>query len=622
MAEPVQSAAPSPVHNGRQLGPWMVGNRFAIRGDVHLHQGMGATNVELAVWRYRGSEPLPRFLDHLKTDAEAWGALRHGNLVRVQDVGRASGELTCFWIQEVTPGDALADRLKAQPILAPNAAMHIALQLGHALTEVHRAGLVHGDLDPANVALMGGNDLVRLGWGGLASRIEGAGMDAGRGSTRSLAEVAPEALRANADRTLEASTDVYALAALLYRMLVGQPPFLARRMGPLPGLEPRDRLPALPPFVPADLESILTRSLRRDFSQRPPLSELLGVLVDVEQRLGPDSLSESSFDMAGPPAASPPPPPPPPDVARTASSRKRDYDSILFNEPRSVHRGVEQPGLPPHVRSVVPTLAHTAPQSAPAVRSPTPPPAPEVEWTPTPARRSRFWTVAALAAIAGLLMLGGMTLAAAFLNPPGRTVVAPAPTTAAAPAPSAAGVATPERAWIVISTAQPGAIVMEDGKNLGRTPLRIPMVGGPADPPRHFVVQREGFQPTQLMQPWSARDVQHTVTLIPSTEATPEDPAEGTAEEAPPAPVPVRPVAPRPRPTAAKAPPAAPEPAPSSAMKFVKEAPKPKPAPPARPAPAPAPVPAPPPRPAPATNGDGDPLPIRDSRGVPEAEGS
>ncbi|MEQ1502765.1 MAG: hypothetical protein ABMB14_11075, partial [Myxococcota bacterium] len=234
--EPELPGPPSPVEPGATLGVYEIGPRIAIRGDVHLHAGTDPRDapVRIAVWRYRGSEPLPRFLDQLRDDAAAWGALRPVDgrmpaIVPTLDVGRQVNSVVCYWIQEDPRGPSLADQLDHTPILAPRYALGLAQQLGAALDELHnpvggphaghavgRRRLIHGDLDPANVHLLGHYDVARLAWGGLAVRIESSGMSAGRGTARGLAEVAPEVLQGGAP---DARSDVYGLSALLYRML-------------------------------------------------------------------------------------------------------------------------------------------------------------------------------------------------------------------------------------------------------------------------------------------------------------------------------------------------------------------------------------------------------------------
>lgn len=300
------AGAPSPVHYGRAVGDWQIGARYAVRGDLHLHHAGGETPAQVAVWRYRGTQPLPRFLEALAADVDAWSRLRHGNLAPLLDVGRIQGELTCYWVHEASGQRVLTDVLENVDVLDPTRAMHIALQLAHALVEVHRGGLVHGDLDPGNVGLLGTNDRVRLSWGGLAPRIEAAGMDTGRGSTRSASEIAPEVPTGH----LTPAADIYGLAALLHRMLVGRPPFDGSASEP-PGLEARDRLTNLPSYVPPDLASLLAHSLRRNPASRPPLHDFVNVLIDVERRMthlgSPDSTADSVASAPRPSHAAVPP---------------------------------------------------------------------------------------------------------------------------------------------------------------------------------------------------------------------------------------------------------------------------------------------------------------------------
>ena len=206
MPEPEDLGPPSPIDAGNVVaGRYVTGERYSVRGNVHLHHGASEDGlVRIAAFKYRGSEPLPRFLELLKYDAMEWGAVspaENGRLpviVPTLDIGRMVNATTCYWIQDDPRGPSLGDRLEQNPKFTPEYAIRIARQIGDALRTVHGAGLVHGDLDPHNIPMLANFDLIRLAWGGLASRLEAAGMDAGRGGTRTLAEVSPEVLQGKA----------------------------------------------------------------------------------------------------------------------------------------------------------------------------------------------------------------------------------------------------------------------------------------------------------------------------------------------------------------------------------------------------------------------------------------
>lgn len=511
-------AGPSPVEVGSSIASrWGVGQRLAVRGDLHVYAGTGSVDTRIVAWRYRGSEPLPRFLQHLSEDAMAWGALRHAHLVPTLDCGRVTGQTTCFWVTEDPGGPVLADLLADRPLVAPEAALQIALHVGHGVLAAHLVGLVHGDLDPANIHLVGSRARARLAWGGLATRVEHSGMDAGRGTTRSLAEVAPEALRG---RLPTPRSDTYALCALLFRLLAGQPPFLVRKGGPPPGLARGDHLEGLPSWVAPPVGDALALGLAADPDHRPTdLSELLERLAACEAEV----------------RGTPPPrgtwTPPPSTASPTPSTAHRTVSPVArAAEPASqpgratplgaVDRTAPRAPTPIPAPENDPALVNTPPSASTRIPSPRTglkslvPAAPQMETRSRPpdaAPPARAPSLVGPAVVIGAAVLLGFALLALVLwrppTPPVAPVPVPVPVAVPEPVPPArAGVLT-------LRTDPPGAEVWEGDYRVGTTPLELVLDGRPDDPPRVLELRLAGYATHTVRQPWSATPVEHLVPL-------------------------------------------------------------------------------------------------------------
>ena len=121
-------------------------------------------------------------------------------------------------------GETLRARLERERQLPLGDALRIAAEVVDALAYAHARGVVHRDVKPENVLLQGGHALVADF--GIALAVEQAGGIRMTQTGLSLGTpqyMSPE--QAMGERAVDARSDVYALGAVLYEMLVGEPPF-------------------------------------------------------------------------------------------------------------------------------------------------------------------------------------------------------------------------------------------------------------------------------------------------------------------------------------------------------------------------------------------------------------
>ena len=201
-----------------------------------------------------------RFLKEIETTA----TLQHPHILPLFDSGHVDS--TVFYVMPYVAGESLRHRLARETQLPIADSVRIAAAVAGALDYAHRHGVIHRDIKPDNVLFHDGQALVAdFGIALAVSRSDGdnriteTGMVLGTPSYMS-----PE--QAGGDRTLDARTDIYALGAVLYEMLAGEPPFtgptaqaiLARVMTE----EPRAlglRRKAVPPHV----ETAVARALEK-----------------------------------------------------------------------------------------------------------------------------------------------------------------------------------------------------------------------------------------------------------------------------------------------------------------------------------------------------------------------
>jgi serine/threonine-protein kinase len=186
-----------------------------------------------------------RFLSEIKTTAN----LQHPHILPLHDSGQADSFL--FYVMPFVEGESLRDRLSREKQLPIADAVRIATEVAGALDYAHRQGIIHRDIKPENILLHDGRALVADFGIALAATSAGSRMTETGMSLGTPHYMSPE--QAMGDRELTPRSDVYALGAMTYEMLLGEPPFtgptaqsiVAKVMTekPAPLLSRRERIP-------------------------------------------------------------------------------------------------------------------------------------------------------------------------------------------------------------------------------------------------------------------------------------------------------------------------------------------------------------------------------------------
>jgi serine/threonine-protein kinase len=158
-----------------------------------------------------------RFLTEIRTTAN----LQHPHILPLFDSGEAGGQL--FYVMPFVEGESLRDRLDREKQLPIPDAVRIAGEVASALDYAHRHGVIHRDIKPGNILLHDGRALVADFGIALAASRAGTRMTETGMSLGTPHYMSPE--QAMGERDLDARSDVYALGAVLYEMLTGEPPF-------------------------------------------------------------------------------------------------------------------------------------------------------------------------------------------------------------------------------------------------------------------------------------------------------------------------------------------------------------------------------------------------------------
>ena len=161
---------------------------------------------------------LERFLAEIRTTA----SLQHPNILPLFDSGMAGS--VPFYVMPFVEGESLRQRLDREKQLPVADAVGIAAEVAGALDYAHRQGIVHRDIKPENILLQEGRALVAdFGIALAAARAGDPRLTETAVSVGTPRYMSPE--QASGERDLTSATDVFALGAVTYEMLVGSPPF-------------------------------------------------------------------------------------------------------------------------------------------------------------------------------------------------------------------------------------------------------------------------------------------------------------------------------------------------------------------------------------------------------------
>jgi hypothetical protein len=241
-------------------------------GVVYRAERIGLAKSVAVKFLHSSSAVVPERIERFDREAAAMSRLSHPNLVSVIDFGSADG--VPYLVMEYHSGLSLEELLASGP-LNPGRAVFIAHQILAGLGSAHDSGVVHRDLKPGNILIVGapGEDFVKIFDFGVAKLLDtGAGpSELSVVAARVLGTpeyMAPEQARCEA---IDARTDLYAAGLILYEMVTGQRPFsgggnlavLRKQIEDEP-ISPS----SLAPAISRELEQTIVRALQKDRDAR------------------------------------------------------------------------------------------------------------------------------------------------------------------------------------------------------------------------------------------------------------------------------------------------------------------------------------------------------------------
>ena len=276
---------------GMQLGKYKLVNQLGQGGMGGVWRVTDPEGRELALKSpASGMNPAAEPVKRFAREANAVRLLDHENLVHAVDVFVEEGFL--FLVMELVEGHTLTKEMQHGPI-GPRRALVITRQLLDGIAHAHDQGIIHRDLKPDNVMLvdMGGWQRAKIVDFGLVKLVGDAEILMGGGKLTNLgvvfgtpAYMSPEQALG---RPVDGRADLYALATMLFEMIVGRVPFentapmMVMRMqikSPPPRL---DMFAKGKPWCTPELVALLEGALVKDPEHRFPNAAAMTSAVDI-----------------------------------------------------------------------------------------------------------------------------------------------------------------------------------------------------------------------------------------------------------------------------------------------------------------------------------------------------
>jgi len=254
-----------------------------------------ATGDPVALKVFRGRAGTPGG-DRFLREARVLADLRHPGVVRYVAHGTLADGGSLYMAMDWLEGEDLSQRLARGP-LGPDETALFGHRVAEALAAAHARGVVHRDVKPSNLFLLGGDvgrpvvldfGVARLALSARAATRTGAVLG-------TPGYMAPE--QARGERDVDARADVFSLGCVLFECLTGRAAFVADHVLALLAkvlLEDAPRVREIAMDVPEALDSLVSEMLAKDPGARPAdgsetaarLAEIAAGVLELPTRLG------------------------------------------------------------------------------------------------------------------------------------------------------------------------------------------------------------------------------------------------------------------------------------------------------------------------------------------------
>lgn len=284
----------------------------------------------------------PKFLARFQREARVVARLEHRSIVPIYDYGEHEG--MPYIVMRLIEHGTLRTLIFRDEIDLPTAA-RIIEQVAEALDYAHSQGVIHRDLKPSNILLDERNNAYLTDFG-IAKMLGSTTQVTASGVVGTPSYMSPEQCQG---KTVTASSDIYALGAILYEVIAGKPPYVADTPLTVMYMHVKDPIPsarAVNPALPPAVDQVVGRALEKQPELRYQTAAALA--ADFRQ----------AISTAAPPAVVTPPEPVEEFVEQVGAVQAEDTEATI----EVVDVEVVDDGFPPDELTPESALDETYPE--------------------------------------------------------------------------------------------------------------------------------------------------------------------------------------------------------------------------------------------------------------------
>ncbi len=212
------------------------------------------------------------FIERFRSEACSAARLSHPNIVRAYDVGE-DGEV-CYIVNEYIHGDTLKKAIKEKAPFDSRSTINVAIQIASALSQAHKAHIVHRDIKPQNI-LVGTDGVVKVTDFGIARAATASTMTTTANAAGSVHYFSPEQARGG---YVDEKSDIYSLGITMFEMITGVLPYQGNNSVSIALMHINQELPDIRQYNPnctASLEGIIKKATMKKADERYANIDLL-----------------------------------------------------------------------------------------------------------------------------------------------------------------------------------------------------------------------------------------------------------------------------------------------------------------------------------------------------------